>query len=50
MESLLNLLSIIGSLVFVFVAIGLCIFSHELGHFLAAKWRGLHINLCHPDK
>ena len=44
MESLLNLLSIIGSLVFVFVAIGLCIFSHELGHFLAAKWRGLHID------
>ena len=44
MESLLNILSIIGSLVFVFVAIGLCIFSHELGHFLAAKWRGLHID------
>ena len=43
MESLLNILSIIGSLIFVFVAIGLCIFSHELGHFLAAKWRGLHI-------
>ena len=44
MESLLNILSIIGSLVFVFVAIGLCIFSHELGHFLAGKWRGLHID------
>ena len=44
MESLLNVLSIIGSLVFVFVAIGLCIFSHELGHFLAGKWRGLHID------
>ncbi|MBR2373373.1 MAG: site-2 protease family protein [Lentisphaeria bacterium] len=44
MESLLNILSIAGSLVFVFVAIGLCIFSHELGHFLAAKWRGLHID------
>ena len=44
MESLLNILSIIGSLIFVFVAIGLCIFSHELGHFLAAKWRGLHID------
>ena len=44
MESLLNLLSIIGSLIFVFVAIGLCIFSHELGHFLAGKWRGLHID------
>ncbi len=22
---------------------GLCIFVHELGHFVAAKWRGLHI-------
>lgn len=32
------------SLIFVFVAIGFCIFSHELGHFLAAKWRGLHID------
>ena len=37
---ILNILSI----VFVFVAIGFCIFSHELGHFLAAKWRGLHID------
>jgi RIP metalloprotease RseP len=23
--------------------LGFCIFIHELGHFLAAKWRGLHI-------
>ena len=44
MDSLLNLLNIIGSLIFVFVAIGLCIFSHELGHFLAGKWRKLHID------
>lgn len=22
---------------------GFCIFIHELGHFLAAKWRGLHV-------
>jgi len=28
---------------FVFFAVGLCIFIHELGHFLVAKWRGLHI-------
>lgn len=40
MDWILNILS----LVFVFVAIGFCIFSHELGHFLAAKWRGLHID------
>jgi RIP metalloprotease RseP len=28
---------------FVFFFFGLCIFVHELGHFLAAKWRKLHI-------
>ena len=44
MERLLDILSIAGSLLFVFFAIGLCIFFHELGHFLAAKWRGLHID------
>ena len=44
MEKLLEYLSIAGSLLFVFFAIGLCIFFHELGHFLAAKWRGLHID------
>ncbi|MBS1368701.1 MAG: PDZ domain-containing protein [Lentisphaeria bacterium] len=40
----MGLLLDILSIVFVFVAIGFCIFSHELGHFLAAKWRGLHID------
>ncbi len=29
--------------IFVFLALGLCIFVHELGHFLVAKWRGLHV-------
>ena len=24
--------------------LGICIFVHELGHFLAAKWRGLHVS------
>ena len=33
-----------ASLLFAFIAIGFCIFSHELGHFLAGKWRGLHID------
>ncbi len=28
---------------FVLVSFGLCIFVHELGHFLAAKWRKLYI-------
>ncbi len=40
----LEILGWIGSLIFVVVFIGLCIFVHELGHFLAAKWRGLHID------
>lgn len=44
METFMEVLSIIGSLIFVFFAIGMCIFFHELGHFLAAKWRGLHID------
>ncbi|MFA6567118.1 MAG: site-2 protease family protein [Victivallales bacterium] len=29
--------------IFVVFFFGLCIFVHELGHFLAAKWRGLHV-------
>ncbi|MDD3885847.1 MAG: site-2 protease family protein [Victivallaceae bacterium] len=33
-----------ASLLFAMLAIGFCIFSHELGHFLAARWRGLHID------
>ena len=28
---------------FVIFFFGFCIFIHELGHFLVAKWRGLHI-------
>ncbi len=44
MEQFLDILLNIGALIFVFVAIGFCVFSHELGHFLAAKWRGLHID------
>lgn len=44
MDKLLYILDIAGSLVFVFFAIGYCIFCHELGHFLAAKWRGLHVD------
>ncbi|MBO5723537.1 MAG: site-2 protease family protein, partial [Lentisphaeria bacterium] len=33
----------IGSVAFMVIFFGLCIFIHELGHFLAAKWRGLYI-------
>lgn len=38
----MDLLSI-GSALFMLFFFGFCIFIHELGHFLAAKWRGLHI-------
>ena len=34
----------IGAVAFMVIFFGLCIFIHELGHFLAAKWRGLHIS------
>ena len=44
MAAFLDWLGSAGAIVFVFVAIGFCIFSHELGHFLAAKWRGLHVD------
>ena len=33
-----------GAVIFVFVALGFCIFSHELGHFLAGRLMGLHID------
>jgi len=38
-----DLLLKIGAVAFMVIFFGLCIFIHELGHFLAAKWRGLHI-------
>ena len=41
---LMEVLSTIGALLFVFFALGFCIFSHELGHFLAARWRKLHVD------
>lgn len=44
MEQFLEYLSIAGSVLFVFIALGFCIFSHELGHFLAGKLMGLHID------
>ena len=43
MASFLNVLSIIGAAAFMIFFFGLCIFVHELGHFLAARWRGLKV-------
>ena len=41
------IMKIVNVLPFVLFAVfffGFCVFIHELGHFLAAKWRGMHIN------
>lgn len=43
MREFLNVLSIAGAAIFMIFFFGLCIFVHELGHFLAAKWRGLKV-------
>ncbi len=43
-STILEILEIAGNVLFVAFFIGMCIFIHELGHFLAAKWRGLHID------
>lgn len=41
---ILETLGVIGSVVFVVFFFGMCIFVHELGHFLVARWRGLHVD------
>ncbi len=33
----------LGIAAFIIFFFGFCIFIHELGHFAAAKWRGLHV-------
>ncbi len=40
---MLNILFYIYVAVFVLFFFGFCIFIHELGHFLAARWRKLHV-------
>ena len=40
----LDILGIAGSVLFVVFFFGMCIFVHELGHFLVARWRGLHVD------
>ena len=44
MEAFLNILEIIGCVLFVIFFLGFCVFIHELGHFLTAKLCGLHVN------
>ena len=43
MEMFWAILRIVGAVVFAIFFLGMCVFVHELGHFLVAKWRGLHI-------
>lgn len=43
MESFWEILRIVGAVVFAIFFLGMCVFVHELGHFLVAKWRKLHI-------
>ena len=44
MDIVWEYLSSIGAIMIVVFVVGFCIFSHELGHFLAGKWRKLHID------
>ena len=44
MDVVLHYLGIAGAVLFVFFALGFCIFSHELGHFLAGRMMGLHVD------
>ena len=41
---MLDILQTVGAWIFVIFFFGMCVFSHELGHFLAARWRKLHID------
>lgn len=43
MDTLFTVLKTIGIILEVLLIFNLLIFVHELGHFLAAKWRGLYV-------
>ena len=42
-DMVMQVLSVIGSALFMIFFFGMCIFIHELGHFLVARWCGLHV-------
>lgn len=44
MESFLDILEVVGCVLFVVFFLGFCVFIHELGHFLTAKMCGMHVN------
>ncbi len=41
---IVEILKFIGSLIGVGIVFGLTVFVHELGHFLAARYKGLHVD------
>jgi regulator of sigma E protease len=43
MESVMSVLQFVGICLLVLLVFNLLIFVHELGHFLAARWRGLFV-------
>ncbi len=43
MDTFFSILKVIGIILEVVLIFNLLIFVHELGHFLAAKWRGLYV-------
>jgi len=44
MDQFLHILKVIGLILLVLLSFNIIIFVHELGHFLAARWRGLHVD------
>ena len=44
MDTFLHILKVIGLILLVLLSFNIIIFVHELGHFLAAKWRGLQVD------
>ena len=44
METFLHILKVAGLILLVLLSFNIIIFVHELGHFLAARWRGLHVD------
>ena len=44
MDALLSILKTLGLILVVIAFFNITIFVHELGHFLAARWRGLYVD------
>jgi regulator of sigma E protease len=44
MDTILHILKVTGLILLVLLSFNIIIFVHELGHFLAARWRGLQVD------